>query len=579
MTTATFKLTIAGAEWATAEKAELIRISRTVNAAAVAEIHIGGYSPTVGWNLVIPKVDDEVEIKLAASMQDAPKSVFKGWVIGLEVFGSGSSRRLVVRAIDAARDLMNGPAPSAHANTSFANVLKQLVSKVGSLSTEAHKSLNATQPYIAVTGTPMEFADNLCRRFGLSWWVDIAGRKLHLDRIQEPGDKRGSASAAYRVEPLTLEGRVDAIAAPSEVTVSAWDPEALEALDAKQATDAFVKRRGAAARVTEHPVRDRNEAQDVAAGVAARANRAVQSATVSIELHAGLELGDVVELTETYGIIDEKHWVTGFEHRWEPGQAATILELGGHDKRELADLVTERGMGDAWANGGAVVGVVSNNNDPDKLGRVKVKFAVLEGQFETGWARVLATRAGNKRGLRSLPSIDDEVLVIFEQGDPRRPYVLGGLWSKKNPPTPISGDDPGLETHVVTGADVVSFLMSAVKDSERSELETTTPKAVSSLVQDKGGTTITVDGEGQIRLATASDAEVTLKKDGSIELAGKSITLKASGDLKLEGQNVTMKAGNSAEVAGTSVKVKASGMGEVSAGGQLKVKGAATAIG
>ena len=171
------------------------------------------------------------------------------------------------------------------------------------------------------------------------------------------------------------------------------------------------------------------------------------------------------------------------------------------------------------------------------------------------------------------------MLVIFEQGDPRRPYVLGGLWSKKNPPTPISGDDPGLETHVVTGAGVVSFLMSAVKDSERSELETTTAKAVSSLVQDKGGTTITVDGEGQIRLATASDAEVTLKKDGSIELSGKNITLKASGDLKLEGQNVTMKAGNSAEVAGTSVKVKASGMGEVSAGGQLKVKGAATAIG
>ena len=53
-------------------------------------------------------------------------------------------------------------------------------------------------------------------------------------------------------------------------------------------------------------------------------------------------------------------------------------------------------MGDAWANGGPVVGVVSNNNDPDKLGRVKVKFAVLEGQFETGWARVLGARAATR---------------------------------------------------------------------------------------------------------------------------------------------------------------------------------------
>ena len=46
------------------------------------------------------------------------------------------------------------------------------------------------------------------------------------------------------------------------------------------------------------------------------------------QLHAGLELGDVVELSETYGIIDES-WVTGFEHRWEPGQAATILNSAG----------------------------------------------------------------------------------------------------------------------------------------------------------------------------------------------------------------------------------------------------------
>jgi Rhs element Vgr protein len=80
---------------------------------------------------------------------------------------------------------------------------------------------------------------------------------------------------------------------------------------------------------------------------------------------------------------------------------------------------------------GTIPGIVTNNNDPDKLYRVKVKFPA--GQFESDWARVVVPHLG---GAFSLPEVDDEVLVAFEGGDPRRPYVVGSLYNGKDKPPP-----------------------------------------------------------------------------------------------------------------------------------------------
>ena len=56
----------------------------------------------------------------------------------------------------------------------------------------------------------------------------------------------------------------------------------------------------------------------MASGVASRASRAVESATVNIGFLGKLELGDSVELDETYGVVSAKQRVTGFEHRLSP---------------------------------------------------------------------------------------------------------------------------------------------------------------------------------------------------------------------------------------------------------------------
>src|SRR2546430_12727923 len=77
---------------------------------------------------------------------------------------------------------------------------------------------------------------------------------------------------------------------------------------------------------------------------------------------------------------------------------------------------------------GVVVGVVTNNQDPDGMGRVKVKFPWLSDADESNWARVAAPMAGQERGIYFLPEVGDEVLVGVEDGDVRVSYLLGALW-------------------------------------------------------------------------------------------------------------------------------------------------------
>src|SRR5215510_16339114 len=92
-------------------------------------------------------------------------------------------------------------------------------------------------------------------------------------------------------------------------------------------------------------------------------------------------------------------------------------------------LDTDRQRGAANRLNGVMVGVVTNNQDPEGLGRVKVRFPWFSNEDESGWARIAAPMAGKERGIYFLPEVDDEVLVAFEHGRVDHPYVLGCLWN------------------------------------------------------------------------------------------------------------------------------------------------------
>ena len=76
--------------------------------------------------------------------------------------------------------------------------------------------------------------------------------------------------------------------------------------------------------------------------------------------------------------------------------------------------------------------MTQNSSDPAGLGRVRVKYPALGDDTEGWWARIAAIAAGDERGVLMMPQPGDEVLVGFEHGDPRRPYVLGVVWNAKD---------------------------------------------------------------------------------------------------------------------------------------------------
>src|SRR5437764_7044483 len=101
------------------------------------------------------------------------------------------------------------------------------------------------------------------------------------------------------------------------------------------------------------------------------------------------------------------------------------------------------GLGGRWY--GVYPAIVKEITDPDGQGRVKV---TLPWSPDTGsanyeaWARLATLMGGGKRGSWFIPDVDDEVLVLFEAGDPRRPYVVGALWNGHDKP-PESMDGGG----------------------------------------------------------------------------------------------------------------------------------------
>ncbi len=89
---------------------------------------------------------------------------------------------------------------------------------------------------------------------------------------------------------------------------------------------------------------------------------------------------------------------------------------------------------------GVVTGIITDNSDPEGLGRVKVRFPWLSDDNESDWVKVMSFMAGNERGGFFLPEEEDEVLVAFEHGDINYPYVLGALWNGEDSPPEANSD-------------------------------------------------------------------------------------------------------------------------------------------
>jgi uncharacterized protein involved in type VI secretion and phage assembly len=175
---------------------------------------------------------------------------------------------------------------------------------------------------------------------------------------------------------------------------------------------------------------------------------------------------------------------------------------------------------------GVVVGVVTNNQDPDSLGRVKVRFPWLSDDVESHWARILTPMAGEDRGIYFLPEVDDEVLIAFQHGDIHFPYILGSLWNGKDKP-PANNSDGKNNIRIIKSRSGHIIRLDDTDGSEKIEIIDKSEK--NSIVIDTSANTITI----------AADADITIQSSsGKLTLKGMGIEISSDADVKIKGQKV-----------------------------------------
>ncbi len=183
---------------------------------------------------------------------------------------------------------------------------------------------------------------------------------------------------------------------------------------------------------------------------------------------------------------------------------------------------------------GVYPALVTDVQDPDNQGRVQVKLPFVEesdGGSALAWARLATMMAGGDRGTWFIPEVDDEVLVAFTAGDPRRPVVIGALWNGVDAPPETM--DSANNVRSVTSRSGHKLTFDDTAGAEKVELKT------------KGGHTFTLDDAagGTVTLTHSNGATIKIDAAGNIEItANVKVKINAPAGLDVTAAMVTVNA-------------------------------------
>ena len=175
---------------------------------------------------------------------------------------------------------------------------------------------------------------------------------------------------------------------------------------------------------------------------------------------------------------------------------------------------------------GVYPATVQRLNDPDGQGRVRVRLPWSPDNSGAGfeaWARLATFMGGADRGAWFIPERNDEVLVAFEDGDPRRPYVIGSLWNGKDAPP------------------------RKIDDSQRNDIREiyTRGKIRITLDDTQGKQTITIETPGKQKIVLEdgpSKVEITDGNNNRVTMEAAGITLSTSKKLSIDASTINISA-------------------------------------
>lgn len=500
------------------------------------------------------KIGVTVSVALSAVGATATSSVISGEVTSVEAQYSRQGTHAVVRGYELSYRLQTTRTTKAWNNVTDSDIARSIAQKHGLSVGRIDSSSTVHEHLPQLNVTDWDFLEARAREIGYDLRVSEA--RLHF-------------CAAAAADPPTLEltvgenleqfhPRVSSASQVSGVRVRGWDPSTKKTVVGSRPPAAgsaslfltphtLAGRAHASVRVAaDRPLSSQTETDAAAGALAERLGGSFLEADGTARGDPRLCAGVCVKVARVASEFEGRFVLTSARHVWDGIDGyKTQFTVSGRQERSLLGLAgggESRGAGVGPRVSGVVVGQVSNVKDPKSLGRAKLKFPWLSDDYESGWVRVCQSGAGNGYGAVFLPEVGDEVLVAFEHGDVRQPYVIGGLYNGVDRPN--LGDGLVDETSgSVKRRGIISrngHKLVFLDDGAKSGVALITARNLRIALKDTGTT---------IHIATTDGAVLVEGKNVTVS-ATESLRLACDGTLAIEGGTVSLKAKETATVDG-----------------------------
>jgi len=481
---------------------------------------------------------------IAFRAEGDPTVVTSGEVTAVSVEPGASGRHeLVLTGFDLTHRLSREPKSRSFQRVTDADIATRIAGEYG-LDAEVDGT-GAAQDYVLQAGeTDYAFLRRRAARIGFDVW--ISDKKFYFKKT--PRSTATPPKLRYGQNLSKFTARFSSAERCDEVQIRGWDQLGKEAIqgratetdpgtDAPAAQEMADAARRAFGRVKRNagqfPVTDQSEADALASSLLLRASG--EEAVLRGEAAGDPLIGAGAKIhIEGIGSRMTGDWrVTGVEHTYGAGRPyVTRFVCGGKEPGGLADLTGPGGGSERRGWSGLVIGVVTNNDDPEKLGRVRVQFPTLSADDESAWARIATPGAGRERGLQLLPEVDDEVLVGFELDDHARPVVLGGLWNRNDNPPSADAASGGVVKQRILASRTDSRL---TLDDDEPSVALTLGGSPCAVKLEKSESALTGDQKLVVSAAT-----IEIKASQKLVLSGAQVEITASGPLAASGKPIRL---------------------------------------
>jgi uncharacterized protein involved in type VI secretion and phage assembly len=511
---------------------EQVTVETTLHLPAVATLVI--HDADLQWiddAALAPGKALQIETKVSDSNSSQQATLFNGEIVELEPILNSQRYTLLVRAFDRLHRLARGRHTRSFLNQKDSDLAATFAGEAG-MQSSADATSAVHEYLLQYNESNLLFLQRRAAANGYLVYAD--GKKLCFRKPDANGKKVKLSMVENMVE---FRPRLSAVEHVDKVQVRGWDVKAKQAVvgqatSSKLPPQVDVKPKDWLKLKPELLYSDcRNTNQTQAQTLAQSLLDRQQSRYIEAEGRTlgqpDLLAGAQVEVSAVGKRFAGTYTVTAATHTLdESGYFVDFSVSGVNPATLLNSLLPEPELpgGD-----GLVIGIVTNNKDPDGLGRVKVKFPWLSEEDESNWARVSIPGGAAGGGFMSLPEINDEVLVGFQQGDINTPFVLGGLWNGKDKP-PLQSDT------FLTGSG------NSARIVQRAFYSRTGHKITLDDTENKGGVTIEDSNGNRIALNIEKDTllikakgDITIQSEANLALsAKKNITLAADGDVSFD---------------------------------------------